>query len=238
MHAWLIPLSQAPLAGILFAFGQSNLAGQVIVAFLFVGSIVVWSVMATKIREIVVAQRASERFLLAYRKELHPTALFRKGRNLAASPLGIMYVQACEAMDSNAAEPGAASSERRLSAARINAARSAAERTAADQTLRLEDGMGFLATATTTAPFLGLLGTVWGVMEAFQGMGESALLSAVAPGISGALMTTVVGLLVALPSAIGYNTLSGRIRRLSVMMDNFCQELASDFETHAAEGGA
>jgi biopolymer transport protein ExbB/TolQ len=76
---------------------------------------------------------------------------------------------------------------------------------------------------------LGLLGTVWGVMDAFAGMAESgsAALSAVAPGISGALLTTIVGLLVALPSMIGYNLLSSRIRSLSVQMDNFSQEFIS-----------
>lgn len=86
--------------------------------------------------------------------------------------------------------------------------------------------MGMLATAVSAAPFLGLLGTVWGVMDAFSGMAQSgsAALSAVAPGISGALLTTIIGLLVALPSMIGYNGLSSRIRRLAVEMDNFAQE--------------
>jgi len=84
----------------------------------------------------------------------------------------------------------------------------------------------------STGPFLGLLGTVWGVMEAFGAMANSgsALLSAVAPGIAGALLTTVVGLLVALPSSIGYNMLTTRIRRLAVQMDNFSQEFAADVQ--------
>jgi biopolymer transport protein TolQ len=92
--------------------------------------------------------------------------------------------------------------------------------------------MGLVATAASTAPFLGLLGTVWGVMEAFGGMalGGTAMLSAVAPGISGALLTTVVGLLVALPSVVGYNLLSDSIRRISVEMDNFVDELMADVE--------
>ena len=95
-----------------------------------------------------------------------------------------------------------------------------------------------IASAVTTAPFLGLLGTVWGVMDSFGGMGVtgSAMLSAVAPGISGALLTTVVGLLVALPSAICYNLLSDQIRRLSVEMDNFVQEFMSDIERLYLEG--
>ena len=89
--------------------------------------------------------------------------------------------------------------------------------------------MGTVANAVSTCPFLGLLGTVWGVMDAFGGMAVSgaATLSAVAPGISGALLTTIVGLLVAIPSAIGYNVLTNRIRKLHVQMDNFAQEFMS-----------
>ena len=89
--------------------------------------------------------------------------------------------------------------------------------------------MGLLATAVSAAPFLGLLGTVWGVMDTFSGMSSAgnAALSAVAPGISGALLTTIIGLIVALPSMIGYNLLSSEIRRISVQMDHFAQELVS-----------
>ena len=89
-----------------------------------------------------------------------------------------------------------------------------------------------MATAVTACPFLGLLGTVWGVMDAFSGMAVagSAQLSAVAPGIAAALLTTVVGLLVALPSAIGYNILTSRVRELQVRTENFSQELIADIQ--------
>ena len=97
------------------------------------------------------------------------------------------------------------------------------------QRLLLENNLGILGTMAAIAPLVGLLGTVWGVMDAFAGMAASgnAALSAVAPGISGALLTTIVGLLVALPSMIGYNLLSSKIRSLSVQMDNFAQEYIS-----------
>jgi biopolymer transport protein TolQ len=97
--------------------------------------------------------------------------------------------------------------------------------------------MGLLATATSAAPLLGLLGTVWGVMDAFGGMviAGAAMLSSVAPGISGALLTTVVGLVIAIPSTIGYNILSDRIRRLAVVMDNFAQELVHEIDRHYIE---
>ena len=111
----------------------------------------------------------------------------------------------------------------------LESIRSAIDCSVANQALELEDQMGLLATAVSAAPFLGLLGTVWGVMDAFSGMADSgsAALSAVAPGISGALLTTIIGLIVALPSMIGYNLLSSKIRFIAVQMDNFSQELIS-----------
>ncbi|MCK5849589.1 MAG: MotA/TolQ/ExbB proton channel family protein, partial [Kiritimatiellae bacterium] len=143
-------------------------------------------------------------------------------------------------LESRGAEPedlfmgGVGTSQKTLSELQMSAVRNVAERELADQVLLLENNMGILATATTTAPFLGLLGTVWGVMEAFGGMASAggSSLSEVAPGISGALLTTVVGLLVALPSAVGYNILSDIIRRVTVEMDNFSQEMVSDMERH------
>jgi biopolymer transport protein TolQ len=122
----------------------------------------------------------------------------------------------------------------RLNTLQIGAIRNAAEREVADQVLALESQMGILATAVNASPLMGLLGTVWGVMLAFTGMAiqGSANLSAVAPGIAGALLTTVVGLIVAIPSAIGYNYLTSQIRTLTVQMDNFADALVADMQRH------
>jgi biopolymer transport protein TolQ len=231
-----------PVAGVGFVFSQSNAAGKAIVVLLFAGSIWAWSLMVTKFKELAAAKRDSSSFLSAYRVESHPVALFQAGRSRSRpSPLLVVYEQACsalgaslEASSQNADDlfAGGGSPRVRLSDRHISSVKNAAERTVADQALLLENNMGLLATAASTAPFLGLLGTVWGVMESFGSMASSgpALLSDVAPGISGALLTTVVGLLVALPSSIGYNLLSDRIRSMTVLMDNFAQELVGDLE--------
>jgi len=225
-----------------FGFGQSNLSGKVIVLVLVVGSIWAWSLMLTKFKELRSADILSDSFIMAYRGESHPVALFQNENKVGGnSPLRIIYDQSCSALGASLEASsgnvddlfdGGGSPRITLSERHINSVRGTAERTVADQALLLENHMGLLATAASTAPFLGLLGTVWGVMEAFGSMGSSgsALLADVAPGISGALLTTVVGLLVALPSSIGYNLLSDRIRRLTVMMDNFAQELVGDLE--------
>lgn len=92
--------------------------------------------------------------------------------------------------------------------------------------------MILLATAVSGAPFLGLLGTVWGVMETFGDVAAagSANLAAMAPGVSAALITTVTGLLVAIPAMFGYNYLVTTVRAMVVQLDNFAAELASEFE--------
>ena len=114
----------------------------------------------------------------------------------------------------------------------MNSVRAAMERAVGEESLKLESNLILLATAVSGAPFLGLLGTVWGVMDAFSGiaMAGQASLAAMAPGVSGALITTVVGLLVAIPAMFGYNFLTTSIRSQNIQMENFAAECAAVFE--------
>jgi len=197
--------------------------------------------MLTKISELRRAKSVSLRFWRDFRKESHPLNLYMQQKSYAGSPLFKIYVDSCETALRELAMRGVGVDElfledaervNDLSPHQIEAIRNIAERNVADQALRLEHNVGFLANAVSMSPFLGLLGTVWGVMEAFTSMASSgsANLSAVAPGISAALLTTVVGLLVALPSAFGYNIITNHIRTLTVQMDNFAQELAASVQ--------
>ena len=107
------------------------------------------------------------------------------------------------------------------------------ENAVSQEALKLESGLILLAIAVSGGPFLGLLGTVWGVMSTFAGIAQSgsATLTAMAPGVSAALITTVAGLLVAIPSMFAYNWLVHNLRVLTVELDNFAQELISKMET-------
>ena len=107
------------------------------------------------------------------------------------------------------------------------------ENTVAQESLKLESGLIWLSVAASGAPFMGLLGTVWGVMSAFAGIAQSgsATLAAMAPGVAAALTTTVAGLLVAIPSMFGYNLLVHKLRAFTVGLDNFAQELVSKMES-------
>ena len=232
--------SSLPIADMGTAFFDSTAPGKAIVLVLFLGSAWAWTIMVTKGWQLRCADRATEDFLSAFRAERNPTALFTKRESYPGSPLNVIYTEGCKALGSELQAHGVdpndllmgnltSEAHRKLSLNQLETLRAVVDRNVADEALNLEDQMGLLATAVSAAPFLGLLGTVWGVMDAFAGMAASgnAALSAVAPGISGALLTTIVGLLVALPSMIGYNLLSSKIRSISVQMDNFAQEFVS-----------
>lgn len=232
------------IASVISAFRISNASGQVIVVILLIGSVFAWSIMVTKFVQLKAAREESERFFSAYRDGGHPLALFAKRQKYPASPIYALYQVTCETvgqfLNLSVADMGelfladAGEAKHGLKRYQVRSLRNLTDQLVAEQALDLEKHMGILATAATAAPFLGLLGTVWGVMDAFGGLAlsSSAMLSAVAPGVSGALLTTVVGLVVALPSMIGYNILIGRIRRLSLVMERFVQELMADIERY------
>jgi biopolymer transport protein TolQ len=238
--------SPLPIANLYDAYVTSSFfSGKLIVLILIAASVMAWSVMLTKFKDLQQAAAASRRFTERFRRAAHPLELFSGVRESAPCPLAAVYESACAAVctEVGVAEgpaptlfPAAprAGSGILLTSLQIEAVRHAAERSVADEILRLENRMGFLMTAVSASPLLGLLGTVWGVLDAFGAMATKGManLSVVAPGISAALLTTVIGLLVALPSSIGYNLLAGRIREMAVQMDNFAQELVSALQRH------
>ncbi|MDH3981382.1 MAG: MotA/TolQ/ExbB proton channel family protein [Kiritimatiellaceae bacterium] len=232
-----------PVASLSDAFWDSTMPGKVIVITLFLGSAMAWTIMWTKHTQLSLASKSTKRFFNTFRDGQSPTAMFARGEELPATPLNTIYQAGCEALGAELQAHGfdpedvltdgmVSEMHRRLTHNQLETLRSVVDRNVADEALNLEEQMGMLATAVSAAPFLGLLGTVWGVMDAFTGMAQSGsvALSAVAPGIAGALLTTIVGLVVALPSMIGYNMLSSHIRRISVQMDNFAQEFISEIQ--------
>lgn len=234
-----------PLADFLYAFRVSSfLSGKLIIFILFGFSIVAWTVMVSKWNELRRAQQASKHFLNTYRREQHPLALFLRKQRMPYSPAFTVYEKACmtvgieyesrNAVSDDLFAAGGAEARIRLTPMQIGTVRNAAERQSNDQVLALEARMGFLSTAVSASPLLGLLGTVWGVLDSFTQMALQGVanLSAVAPGIASALLTTVVGLLVAIPSSIGYNMLASKIRELTVEMDNFADEFVAELQRH------
>ena len=238
-------LPMFPQADLVGAFLRANPAGKALVVLLFIGSVVAWSIMVTKFREYRRITRESKRFLAVYQGESHPLALIMKRQSFASCPLYMMYRAACrtlhgliEAHGINPAEwfsGQLTDSMPKLNGTDIKIVRNIIEQTVDEQVIQLEKNVVVLATAVTAAPFIGLMGTVWGVMDAFGGLAIQgpATISSVAPGISGSLITTLAGLIVALPSLVGYNMLTSRIRIMSTMMEHFAEELMADLERHS-----
>jgi biopolymer transport protein TolQ len=226
--------------GLLFSFEHATIAGKLVLLLLAVVSIFSWSIMITKLRVIQFAGRQNARFLAAFRQDRQPLRLFEKNARFAGSPNFNVYRAGCQEMtfhllgSSEVDETFRARMDiaDKISPAQMGAVNAAMERAVGETALGLESQMILLATAVSGSPFLGLLGTVWGVMDAFTGVAEAGApnLASMAPGVSGALITTVTALCVAIPAMFGYNFLVTRIRGMIVEMDNFAAELASDFE--------
>lgn len=222
-----------PLADLIAAFTASNLIGKGIVLLQILSSIVVWTVMCERIWAFRVKDREIRSFRRAFSSSRFVLDGFLK-RKRFDDPMGIIYTKTCTSLvnqisPGNPVLPVSAESVEgsRIANASLELVKGVAEESLATQQVELESGMTFLALGSSLVPLLGLLGTVWGILDAFQAMGAkgSALLSDVAPGLSSALLTTVAGLVVAIPSAIGYNFLLGKIRKLSLALDGFTDEL-------------
>ncbi len=238
-----------PLAsGLVYAFLESTIEGKIVLLVLFLGSIFSWSVMVTKIRYLNFAKRQSERFSALFRRDRTPLRIYEQGVHFEGSPLYEIYKAGCAelcfqmlgSMEVDETFRARLDSADKITPAQMRAVTVAMERAVGESGLKLESQMIILSTAVSGAPFVGLLGTVWGVMDAFGGIAQSgsASLAAMAPGVAGALITTVVGLLVAIPAMFGYNFLVTSVRSMIVQADNFAAELSSEIEHRFVEHGS
>jgi biopolymer transport protein TolQ len=226
--------------GLLFAFEHSTIAGKLVLLLLCVVSIFSWSIMITKLRVIQFARKQTARFRAAFRQDRQPLRLFESHAHFAGAPLFNVYRAGCQELTFHllgSAEVDETFRARleiadKITPAQMLAVNAAMERAVGETALELESQMILLASAVSGSPFLGLLGTVWGVMDTFTdvAVAGSPNLATMAPGVSGALITTVMSLCVAIPAMFGYNFLVTSIRGMIVEMDNFAAELSSEFE--------
>jgi biopolymer transport protein TolQ len=197
---------------------------KAVMALLAFGSVVSWAIILFKVRELRSAESDSEAFVEAYQQRpMH--AVYDVARQCDRSPLaqlfarGYVEVAQLERMRGGVARPTPELIEsvcKRLTWEQLS------------ETHRAERGLSFLATCGSTAPFVGLFGTVVGIMNAFQEIGASgaATLAVVGPGISEALFATALGLFAAIPAVIAFNYLDARIARLVERLETF----RADFE--------
>ncbi len=220
-----------------YAYQNSDAVGRFIVLFLVIGmSALTWTIMLDKALALRKAKRLSEQFLFRFRenklskRNVASSSLVRDADD-NPSPIARVYNQGVEKLlefYEQAQDGGVISGHvvpTKLSEAQYNAIEAVIEREVSLQIEHLETRIGLLATLVSLSPFCGLFGTVWGVMMAFCGIAiaQSPNFVNLAPGVAGALLTTVAGLVVAIPSLIGYNIFTAMIRSLTVQMDNFTE---------------
>jgi len=216
-----------------YVVSRATPEGKVIIVILVVFSIFAWSVMAGKAFQMRRAKQLNKLFDSEFRTQKHVMDVYDRGVSVPDCPLFVVYHEGCRELDARLKGPAGETRKRYVSLKTMEFVKRALERAVAQQAIKLESGLITLAIAVSGAPFLGLLGTVWGVMSAFGyvAMSGQATLAKMAPGVAAALVTTVAGLLVAIPSMFGYNWLVHNLRVLTVDMDNFAQELVSHIET-------
>ena len=218
-------------------FLGSNLMGQGIVAVQRLGSVVMFAVVIGKWKELSYISSLTRRFLRDFTncRDILEYYLNHRPAPQSTGVVGI-YARTCERLlklltpdvrsllvGRQTDGDGAAA----LTAREVELVKSSCEHALAEESIRLEGGMGIIATVVTLAPMLGLLGTVWGVLDAFAEMGSagSANLATIAPSISAALVTTVVGLLIAIPGVMAHGHLSSQVRNITADMEGFADEL-------------
>lgn len=215
---------------LIYIWERATPEGKAIIILLVGFSLLAWSVMGAKAIEMRRAAKMNQYFNEEFARQKNVLAIYERNVDVEGCPNYTVY------------KAGAAELQTRLQASKkpgevslkgMEHIKRTLERSVAEEALKLESGLIFLAIAVSGAPFLGLLGTVWGVMSAFSyvAMQGNADLATMAPGVSAALITTVAGLLVAIPSMFGYNWLVHHLRVLTVGLDNFAQDLVSKMET-------
>ena len=240
-----------------FAFEKATTEGKMTICALVILSVFSWTVIITKARQLYRARKAAKKFFKAYRETRDPLELARRGEEFDGAPAYELYYTGAEETEyhlknnpvqveqfksmASGGSPGAKMVETdilarqittKISGGSFDQVRVSLERAASAQALALEKGMIILSTAVAGGPFIGLLGTVWGVMETFSGIARAnaASLTAMAPGVAGALIATVTGLFVAIPAMFAYNYMVTMVRAITQELDAFASEYATAIE--------
>ena len=197
---------------------------QVVMALLFLASILSWAVIYGKSRQLNLAKKEADRFEEIFwsggdvgdiYKKLHPQRDELKGME--------------RIFEAGLSEYGRLHRKTNDPESVISGAQRAMRTSLARETDEIEANLSFLATVGSTSPYVGLFGTVWGIMNSFRALGnvQQATLSMVAPGIAEALIATAMGLFAAIPAVIAYNRFANQVNRLLSSYDNFIEEFST-----------
>jgi len=204
---------------------------QLVLLLLLAASVVSWAIIMRKRRVLRQAVSSSDAFESSFWSGGDLTAIYRGITKAGAAPADMagVFEAGFRAFRRLTEQPG-------LTAGQIVEGAQRAMRVAQMREMdRLEESLATLATIGSTSPYVGLFGTVWGIMNSFTALGnvQSATLAMVAPGIAEALIATAMGLFAAIPAVIAYNRYADKVARLEVRYDTFAEEFSTILQRHA-----
>jgi biopolymer transport protein TolQ len=226
-----VPLGPPPVgqssSALVEMLHNSGPTALVVLAVLLGMSVVSWAVMISKWRSFKAADTQNRRFLRAFRKSGRLSEIAAVADQFKPSPLVAVFNEIHDEYQRQSGGRGIPPNPQGLERA--------AQTAASEALSSMERRMTWLATIAQVGPFVGLFGTVMGIIDAFHGLGNegAATLRSVAPGISEALITTAAGLVVAVPAVMGYNQLTARLREFAARMDDFGRELLNAIQNAA-----
>jgi len=229
-------LAPTPTHSILDLVRGSGLVVQSILYLLVLFSVVSWGIIGQKFWQIRRAKRESQKFIEIFWERRNLSAIHDASRELTASPVGQVFRSGYEELVrvSRSKKESSPGDNLTTELGGVDNVSRAMKRATSVEITKLEKYCSFLATTASSAPFVGLFGTVWGIMDAFRGLSvtHSSSIQAVAPGIAEALIATAVGLAAAIPALMAYNYFVQQIKVLAVEMDNFSHEFLNIAERH------
>jgi biopolymer transport protein TolQ len=213
--------SNAANLGVIDLVYQSGPVAKFVLVLLLIASIFCWSIIFTKWITLRKVREENNEFLEIFTHGKTIEEVLEKSEKYSSSPIAAVFRSGVRELKKLSGEE-----MQHASSGKIENIQRAIFRASGSEIASLENKLGWLATTASAAPFVGLFGTVWGIMDSFHNIGAtgSASLAVVAPGISEALITTAVGIGAAIPAVIAYNQFAGQIRRVAVDMEGFSQD--------------
>ncbi|MBI5810634.1 MAG: protein TolQ [Deltaproteobacteria bacterium] len=199
---------------------------KAILLILLAFSILSWAIIVYKVLLLRKAEKETTAFYELFWEKRQFAQIAAASKSFRFTPLASLFISIYNELASTIKSSEAVQRED------LDRLQRVLHKTSAVESAKLEYGVPFLATAGNTAPFIGLFGTVWGIMTSFRSIGAkgAANLAVVAPGISEALVATAMGLMVAIPAVVGYNHIVARIERINKEIDNFSSDLLNIIE--------
>src|SRR5579859_857239 len=230
------PATELPRHTVLYLVLHASLVVKLVMLLLLAFSVVSWAIILVKLFSLSRAKRSSSAFLDRFWSSNELESLYREAEKYSGAPIPAVfragYVELVKVTEPRG---GLAGGAKKGEPGDLETVQRAMKREKRSQMTGLERTVPFLATVASASPFIGLFGTVWGIMTSFQsltGATGNTTIQAVAPGIAEALIATAIGLLAAIPAVIFYNMFLNRIKVLAAEMENFSSDFLNIIDRH------